>query len=72
MKLAYVTTSGRGRIDDLIAEAVRSFTANGLRLAGTMCARPAVPGGHRCDMDLRVLPDGPQFWSPPANLDRSE
>ena len=61
MKLAYVTTSGRGRIDDLIAEVVCALTDDGLRLAGTVRARPADPGGHPCDMDLRVLPDGPRF-----------
>lgn len=61
MKLAYVTTSGRGRIDDLIADVVGAFTDDGLRLAGTVRARPPDPSGHPCDMDLRVLPDGPRF-----------
>lgn len=61
MKLADVTTSGHGRIDDLIADVVCAFTDDGLRLAGTVRARPADPSGHPCDMDLRVLPDGPRF-----------
>lgn len=61
MKLAFVTTSGRGRIDDLIAEVASAFTEDGLRLTGTVRARPADPSGHPCDMDLRVLPDGPRF-----------
>ena len=61
MTLAFVTISGRGRTDDLIAEAVRIFEADGLRLAGTVRARPIEPGGHPCDMDLRVLPNGPGF-----------
>lgn len=61
MKLAYVTVPGRGRIDDLVAEVVRAFADDGLRLAGTVRVRPADPTWHPCDMDLRVLPDGPGF-----------
>jgi hypothetical protein len=61
MKIAYVTMQGRGRIDDLLAEVVRSFEDDGLRLAGTVRVKPADPSGHPCDMDLRVLPDGPGF-----------
>lgn len=61
MRLAYVTVQGRGRIDDLLAEAVGAFEADGLRLAGTVRVKPADPSGHPCDMDLRVLPDGPRF-----------
>lgn len=37
------------------------FEADGLRLAGTVRARPVDPDGHPCDMDLRVLPNGPGF-----------
>lgn len=61
MRLAYVTVQGRGRIDDLLAEAVGFFEGDGLRLAGTVQVKPADPSGHPCDMDLRVLPDGPGF-----------
>jgi hypothetical protein len=61
MKLASVTVPGRGRIDDLVAEVVGAFEDDGLRLAGTARVKPADPSGHPCDMDLRVLPDGPGF-----------
>lgn len=61
MTLACVMLSGRGRADDLIAEVVRMFKADGLRLAGTARAKPVDPGGHPCDMDLQVLPNGPGF-----------
>lgn len=61
MKLAYVTVQGRGRTDDLLAEVVRSFEDNGIRLAGTVRSNPADVSGHPCDMDLRVLPEGPGF-----------
>lgn len=61
MNLAYITVRGRGRTDDLLAEVVRSFEDDGLRLVGTVRAKPADQSGHPCDMDLRVLPDGPGF-----------
>lgn len=59
MKIAYVTLSGRGLIDDCIAEAVAVLEARGLRLAGTVRVLPSDPHSHACDMDIRVLPDGP-------------
>lgn len=59
MKIAYVTLSGRGLIDDCIAEAVATLEARGLRLAGTVRVLPSDPHSHACDMDIRVLPDGP-------------
>jgi hypothetical protein len=55
----YVTLQGRGLIDDLLAEAVALMQARGLRLAGTVRALPVDHHAHPCDMDLRVLPDGP-------------
>lgn len=59
MKIAYVTLSGRGLIDDCIAEAVAVLEARSLRLAGTVRVLPSDPHSHACDMDIRVLPDGP-------------
>jgi hypothetical protein len=59
VNIAYVTLSGRGLIDDCLAEAVASLEAQGLRLAGTVRVLPAAPHSHACDMDVRVLPDGP-------------
>lgn len=61
MKLAYVTVPGRGMTDDLIDRIARAFASDGLHLAGTVRVSPADPAGHPCDMDLRVLPDGPVF-----------
>ncbi len=61
MKLAYVSVPGRGRVDDLVAEVVGAFADEGLRLAGTVRVRPVDPMGHPCDMELRVLPNGPGF-----------
>lgn len=61
MKLAYVTVPGRGMVDELISKLVAALEADGLRLAGTVCARPADPDAHPCEMDLRVLPNGLLF-----------
>jgi hypothetical protein len=59
VNIAYVTLSGRGQIDDCLAEAVADLEARGFRLAGTVRVLPADPHAHACDMDVRVLPDGP-------------
>ena len=59
MTIACVTRSGCGLIDDCLAEAVADLAARGFRLAGTVWVLPAAPHAHACDMDVRVLPDGP-------------
>lgn len=59
MKLAYVTLQGRGRTDALIAEVAALLAADGVRLAGTVQSNYERPDRRKCDMDLRVLPDGP-------------
>jgi hypothetical protein len=59
VNIAYVTLSGRGLIDDCLAEAIANLEARGFRLAGTVRVLPADPHAHACDMDVRVLPDGP-------------
>ncbi|ESW59938.1 MAG: 3-dehydroquinate dehydratase [Rhodobacter sp. CACIA14H1] len=59
MKIAYVTLQGRGRTDELIASVAERLAAKGLRLAGTVQSNHDRPDRKKCDMDLRVLPDGP-------------
>ena len=59
MHIAYISLQGRGLIDDCLAEAVALMEARGLRLSGTVRALPVNHHAHRCDMDVRVLPDGP-------------
>lgn len=61
MKLAYISIPGRGETDAFIAEVAKALEAQGLRLAGTSRSGEIDAGGHPCDMDLRVLPDGPVF-----------
>ncbi|WJS84265.1 DUF2478 domain-containing protein [Paracoccus sp. TOH] len=59
MKLGYVTLSGRGAIDALLAGVVARLEAEGLRLAGTVQTNIDRDDRPLCDMDLRLLPDGP-------------
>ncbi|WP_137112624.1 DUF2478 domain-containing protein [Rhodobacter sp. SY28-1] len=59
MRIAYISLQGRGRTDQLIAEVADRLTAEGLRLAGTVQSNHERPNRKKCDMDLRVLPDGP-------------
>ncbi len=59
MKLGYVTLHGRGRIDLLLAEVVDKLEAHGVALAGTVQTNIERSDRPKCDMDLRLLPDGP-------------
>jgi nucleoside-triphosphatase THEP1 len=59
MRIAYVSLQGRGRTDALVAEVAERLAARGLRLAGTVQSNHERPDRRKCDMDLRVLPDGP-------------
>ncbi|MDS1140779.1 DUF2478 domain-containing protein [Pusillimonas sp. SM2304] len=59
MKLGYVSLRGRGRIDLLLAEIVEQLEAHGVALAGTVQTNIHRHDRPACDMDLRLLPDGP-------------
>ena len=59
MKIGYVTLRGRGRIDRLLADVVDRLEAQGVALAGTVQTNIERSDRPRCDMDLRLLPDGP-------------
>ncbi len=59
MKLGYVTMHGRGRIDLLLTDVVDRLEAHGMALAGTVQTNIDRSDRTRCDMDLRLLPDGP-------------
>ena len=61
MRIAYVTLTGRGLIDDCLSEVVAVLEAEGVALAGTVRVLPVDHRAHPCDMDLRVLPDGPVY-----------
>jgi uncharacterized protein DUF2478 len=62
MRLACISAKGRGETDRLLSEAATWLVQNGCTVSGVV----KVPGGeeqgdHHCDMDLRVLPDGPEI-----------
>lgn len=59
MQLAYVSVSGRGATDEVLERAVTLLEAEGVPLAGTVQTNMHRPDRSKCDMDLRVLPDGP-------------
>ncbi len=61
MHLAYVSLTGRGRTDACLTAIANKLTAEGLQLAGCTASAPITSGAHPCDMDLRVLPDGPDL-----------
>lgn len=59
MKLGYITLSGRGRIDELLAAVVEKLEDRGIALAGTVQTNIDRPDRALCDMDLRLMPGGP-------------
>jgi hypothetical protein len=59
MRIGYVSLPGKGATDACLAEAVALLSARKVPMAGTVQTNPERPGAHVCDMDVRVLPDGP-------------
>lgn len=62
MKLAFVSSKKRGEIDRLLALTAGRLQEEGKRLTGVVKVLEDDPDlAHDCDMDLRVLPDGPHI-----------
>lgn len=61
MRLAHISIAGRGETDRFLAAVAARLEMAGLRLAGTVQSNTARADRTRCDMDLRVLPDGPVY-----------
>lgn len=62
MKIAVINSKVVGQTDQLISEVAAKLQSEGLRLVGVVkVLNNAQPGDHHCDMDLHVLPDGPQI-----------
>jgi len=59
MKIAYTMALGRGDTDLLLAEVADRLKAQALRTCGTVQINTDRADSHRCEMDVRVLPDGP-------------
>ncbi len=61
MKIAVIRSRTAGLTDQVISETAARLAAEGARLAGVVkVPGNETPDGHHCDMDLRVLPDGPE------------
>ncbi|KUJ79400.1 DUF2478 domain-containing protein [Ruegeria profundi] len=58
MYLAYVTTTDRGATDRLLSEVAQHLLAAGAHLAGVVQTNTECTDSSKCDMDVRVLPDG--------------
>lgn len=59
MRLAYVTSAERGLTDRVLSQAADGLAAGGVRLTGVVQTNIERPQRFHCDMDLRILPDGP-------------
>lgn len=59
MKLAYTMAPGRGDTDLVLLKLARLLAARGLRCCGTVQINSERGDAGPCDMDIRVLPDGP-------------
>lgn len=60
-QIAYVSETGRGASDAVLAQVVALLAAEGVRMAGTVQSNTERPDRAHCDMDVQVLPDGPWF-----------
>jgi len=59
MRIACLTTDGPGETDRLLHDFALRAAARGLRLCGTVQVNTDCGPDRPCDMDVRVLPDGP-------------
>ncbi len=60
MKIAYTMTEGRGELDLLLADFAETLKARGVRTCGIVQINTENGTPHRCDMDVKILPDGPK------------
>ena len=62
MKIAYTMTQGRGELDKVLAEFATALAQKGVRTCGIVQINTEREDcGHRCDMDVQILPDGPEI-----------
>lgn len=59
MKIAYTLASGRGETNLLVADLFSTLQARGAKLCGTVQIDIERDKNEKCDMDVKVLPDGP-------------
>ncbi len=58
MHLAYVTTTDRGATDRLLSAVAEHLLSLGAPLAGVVQTNTECADSNKCDMDVRVLPEG--------------
>lgn len=58
MKIAYTMTEGKGELDRLLADFADQLHAQGVRTCGIVQINTDCENANRCDMDVRILPDG--------------
>ncbi len=59
MKIAFTLAPERGEIDRLLASLAGRLLASGSRICGTIQINSERADWGPCDMDIKVLPDGP-------------
>ena len=59
VKIAYTMAHGRGELDLLLSDLAKRLEARGLNTRGIVQTNTDCETDQRCDMDVRVLPDGP-------------
>ena len=59
MQIGYVYSDIRGETDRLLADVAARLMAEGVAVAGAVQHNIACDDSHHCDMDVKVLPDGP-------------
>lgn len=59
MQLAYTMTDTKGDLDSVLLGLSERLMEKGWRTAGVVQTNTDREDCHRCDMDVRVLPDGP-------------
>ena len=59
MNLAYTMAPGRGDTDLMLERLAADLAARGVKCCGIVQINTECPGSGPCDMDVRVLPDGP-------------
>ena len=61
MQIGFVSGAARGATDRVLARVAELLAAQGVSLAGAVQRNTNRPDRDDCDMDVQVLPDGPQF-----------
>lgn len=59
MNIAYMMAPGRGDVDQILSQLADRLATRGIKCSGTVQINTGRPDAGPCDMDVKVLPDGP-------------